>query len=447
MKRALAEAIVECLSLSPETFEAKLLGEFSLRDWERTFTWLDRAGLTLYLWQQLERMNAIQLLPSPVLVRFEQKLADNRRRVDHLADQFDSLNQAFNRAGVNYAVIKGFALVPSFCPDPVLRATSDLDYLVDRSSLTKAQRVLEQAGFVLRRFSDIEYKFGRPSSRAPTLSEDPYSRETEALVELHLGLCNWRENRVLVNEPGFRLDQTIDHDWQGLSFPVLRPEDAFVLQIVHIFQHTLECWVKLCWLLEISYFMRTHLSDTEFWGRVDASVRKIPCLGEFAAVVLGLAEAIFAAPMPPIAAKWTQSLRPPARLWLKNYAWRWVMEEHPNDHLTLFSAGKFPLFLHRAFLDNPTVRREITKQRLFPWKRPDQIAVPAENTAASFSTARRLQWQYVLRRLTFHLGSSSRYLVEMPRWRELNRLSGWRESGGLDAASPRDLSNREITRN
>ncbi len=122
------------------------MGEFSLRDWERTFTCLIERPDALFV-AAIGAHERNQLLPSPVLVRFEQKLADNRRRVDHLADQFDSLNQAFNRAGVNYAVIKGFALVPSFCPDPVLRATSDLDYLVDRSSLTKAQRVLEQAGF------------------------------------------------------------------------------------------------------------------------------------------------------------------------------------------------------------------------------------------------------------------------------------------------------------
>jgi hypothetical protein len=38
-------------------------------------------------------------------------------------------------------------------------------------------------------------------------------------------------------------------------------------------------------------------------------------------------------------------------------------------------------------------------------------------------TAGRLQWQFVLQRLIFHVGSSSRYLLEMPRWRVLNKLS------------------------
>jgi hypothetical protein len=62
-------------------------------------------------------------------------------------------------------------------------------------------------------------------------------------------------------------------------------------------------------------------------------------------------------------------------------------------------------------------------------------------------TQRRLQWQFVLRRLIFHLGSSSRYLLEMPRWRELNRLSGSNKSHHPDTTPRGDLSNPKITPN
>lgn len=442
VNRALAEAVVGCLSLSGETCDVNVLRKFRLHDWHRTFNWLDRAGLTLYLLQRLKSISATQLLPPPVLARFEQNLADNRRRVDYLATEFGSLNQRFHRAGLNYAAIKGFSLVPTYCPDAVLRAPSDLDYLVDKPSLPLAQRILEEAGYRLQRFSDIEFKFGRPSQRIPTVSDDPYSRETEPLVELHLTFWNRKLNRVPLNEPDFRLDQTIDHDWHGLRFPVLNDEDAFVLQILHIFQHTVECWIKLGWLLEIGCFLQTRFSDTQFWDRVDARLREIPCLAEFAAVVLGLAERTFAAPMPPIAAKWTQCLRLPARLWLENYGRRWALEEHPFHSLSLFSAAKLALFLHREFIPDPNVRKEISQQRLFPWKRPEQVAVPTDQTSASSLTQRRLQWQFVLRRVIFHLGSSTQYLLELPRWRELNRCSG---SPQLDTRPPGSLSNQQIT--
>jgi putative nucleotidyltransferase-like protein len=447
VNRALAGTVVGCLSFYGEACEANMLRKFPLHDWYRAFNWLDRAGLTLYFLQRLKSRGAAELLPPPVLARFEQNLADNRRRVDYLAAEFGSLNERFGRAGLNYAAIKGFSLVPTYCPSAVLRAPSDLDYLVDKPSLPLAQRILEEAGYRLHRFSDIEFKFGRPSPRIPTVSDDPYSPETEPLVELHLAFCKGSENRVLMNEPEFRLDQTISHTWQGLRFPVLREEDAFVFQILHVFQHTLECWVKLCWLFEIGYFLRTRLSDAQFWDRVDVRMREVPCLAEFAAVVMGLAEKAFAAPMPPIAAKWTQCLRLPARLWLENYGRRWAFEEHPYDSLSLFSAAKLALFLHREFIPDPNVRKKITQQRLFPCKRPEQIAVPTDKTAASSLTQRRLQWQFVLHRLIFHLGSGSQYLWEIPRWRELNRLSGSHKSHHPDTTPRGDLSNPKITPN
>jgi hypothetical protein len=418
-----------------------------LHDWHRTFNWLDRDGLTLYFLQRLKSVNATELLPTEVLARFEQNLANNRQRVDYLAAEFRSLNEGFDRAGLNYAAIKGFSLVPTYCPDAVLRSPSDLDYLVDKPSLPVAQRVLEEAGYRLQRFSDLEFKFAKPSSRIPTVSDDPYSRDTEPLVELHLTFWNRKVNRVPLNEPKFRLDQTIDHDWQGLRFPVLKEEDAFVLQILHVFQHTLEGWVKLGWLLESGCFLRARLSDTQFWDRVDMRMREVPFLTEFAAVVVGLAETVFNAPMPPIAAKWTQCLRPPARLWLENYGRRWAFGEHPYPSLSLFSGAKLSLFLHREFVPDPNVRKQITQQRLFPWKRPEQIASPADETAASFLTAGRLQWQFVLRRLIFHSGSSLQYLLELPRWRELNRRSGSHNSHQRDTTPRGDLSSKGITSN
>ncbi len=433
MNRSLAEAIVSCLSLSAGTCEG--LKKFRLRDWERTFNWLDRAGLTLYLLQRQKSIGAAELIPLEVLARFKQNLADNQRRVDYLAAEFGSLNQRFERAGVNYAAIKGFSLVPSFCPDAVLRSPSDLDYLVDKPSLPLARAVLEESGYRLQRFSDLEFKFLKPSSRIPTLSDDQYSRATEPLVELHLAFWNQKAHRVPVNESEFRLDHTVSHEWRGLSFPVLRAEDAFVLQILHVFQHALECWVKLCWLLEIGYFLRAQSLDTQFWDRLDVRMQEFPGLAEFAAVVMGLVKRVFGAPMPAIVEKWTRSLRSPARIWLENYAWTWAIQDHPRHDLSLFSPAKLAFFLHREFIPDAEVRAEITHQRLFPWKQPVQIAVPSDGTAVSVLKASRLQWQFVLQRLNFHLGSSSRYLWETPRWRKLNKLPQSHEPIRPDAAS------------
>jgi hypothetical protein len=451
MNRELAEAVVGCLRSAEEAPDASGLRHFKARDWQHTFRWLDRSGLTLYLLRCLHQLEATELLPATILTRFEENLVANRKRLDSITNEFASINRRFHRAGVHFAVIKGFSLVPAFCPDAALRAPSDLDYLVDRPSLPAAQRVLAEAGYCLQRFSDIEFKYGKPSSRIPTVSDDPYSPETEPLVELHLAFWNRRANRILINEPQFPLDQITDHSWQGLRFPVLKEEDAFVLQILHVFQHTLEGWVKLCWLLELGYLARARCLDTQFWGRVDIRMREVPGFSEFAAIVLGLVDRVFVASMPPMTPNWRKSIRPPAKLWLENYGRSWAIGDHPYDSLSFFSASKLSLFLHREFVPDPQVRKEITQQRLFPWKQPEQIAVPGENTSASSLTARRLQRQFVLQRLIFHLGSTARYLLETPRWRQLHRGSTGLVPSGLhrvrqpDSAPPGDLSNRGIT--
>jgi Uncharacterised nucleotidyltransferase len=290
---------------------------------------------------------------------------------------------------------------------------------VDRESLPAAKRALEEAGYRQGQHTDIEFKFGKPSSRIPTLSDDPYSRDTEPLIELHLAF--WK-GRAPLAEPQL-LRQTVDHNWRGLRFPVLREDNAFVLQILHIFQHILECWVKLCWLIEIGHFLRARFYNAEFWNQLDAGMREIPCLAEYAAVVVGLSQKVFAAPVPLQATKWTFLLRPSARLWIENYGWMWAIQEHPYDGMSFLSPAKLAFFLHREFLSEPRVRRELW-ERLFPWKRPERIAIPADRAHASIVTANMQQLKFVTKRLIFHLGTNSRYLLEVPRWREVNRCGG-----------------------
>ncbi len=49
------------------------------------------------------------------------------------------------------------------------------------------------------------------------------------------------------------------------------------------------------------------------------------------------------------------------------------MEEHPNDHLTPFSAGKFPLFLHRAFWTTPLPGEKSPNSACFPGSAPIRL--------------------------------------------------------------------------
>src|ERR1035438_7689686 len=110
MNRKLAEAIIGCLQMSGASYDFGQLARFSLRDWEETMGWIDRAGLTLYLLERLKACRTTEVLPPRVLARFEQNLADNSCRVDHLLYETGCINEKLDEAGVQHVVDRKSAL-------------------------------------------------------------------------------------------------------------------------------------------------------------------------------------------------------------------------------------------------------------------------------------------------------------------------------------------------
>ena len=418
MKLELARAVVAQLQISGRAGGIEELGKFALKDWQRTYQWLDDSGLALYLLRHLQNAGSSEVLPAEVLARLQDNCIQNHSRCAYIADSFAAINELFRGAGVPFAVIKGLSLVPEYCPDAVLRAPSDVDYLVDPSSLLLARRVLEGAGYRLQKSSDIELKFYKPSRRMPTLSDSPYSVTTEPLIEVHTGFWH-RTNNIPLAEPLFSLEQAIPHTWEGLHFRILNSRDAFLLQVLHVFQHTVESWVKLSWLLEIGNFLSSRSSDSRLWCQLDDRMNELPILSEFAAIVIELARILFSAPIPDRAQSWISSLRSTSRLWLDQYAETFAFDDHPLSGDRFFPTGKLSLFLHQEYISNPELRKEMIRRRLFPWKRPDRVAFPGDQNGASMVAASQLQLRWMLDRIVFHLGSGLRYLWEVPRWRNL----------------------------
>jgi hypothetical protein len=142
VKRTVAEDVVNFLSFSGKTSaHVSELKGFRDRERKQGVSWVHDAGLALYLLQKLKQRNDTDILPTAILSRLEENLAANRRRVVYMARRFEFLNQKLSAAGVRYAAVKGFSLVPQFCPDASLRHQSDFDYLVDHGSLPLTNRI------------------------------------------------------------------------------------------------------------------------------------------------------------------------------------------------------------------------------------------------------------------------------------------------------------------
>jgi hypothetical protein len=227
------------------------------------------------------------------------------------------------------------------------------------------------------------------------------------------------ENNVPLADPMLSLEQTTTHEWRGLHFPVLNDCDAFLLQVLHVFQHTLVGWVKLCWLFEIGSFLSRRSGDLDFWRQVDQRIQAVPNLAEFTAVVIEMARIVFGASRPYFEENWIFSLRSTSRLWLENYAEIWAFDGSPHSLSRFFRTAKLSLFLARGYIPDPEMRREMTRRHLFPWKRMEGVGLPVDRKPTSVGAAILLQRRFVLNRIIFHSGSTLRYLWEVPRWRKL----------------------------
>ncbi|HEY6274647.1 MAG TPA: hypothetical protein VIX19_21900, partial [Terriglobales bacterium] len=132
-------------------------------------------------------------------------------------------------------------------------------------------------------------------------------------------------------------------------------------------------------------------------------------LNEIVAVVFSLAAALFCTSIPAaITAETTATLRGPVALWLSVYG--------QDLALSNFSGNKFSLFLHREFVPNEAIWREVKQGHLFPLHRPNQSAETANPRLVPRLAAAWKQVGYVAKRVNHHLLGTVRYGFELRRW-------------------------------
>ena len=448
MNRRLAETIIRYLSFSEEIGESRdSLGDFSWRQWESTFQWLENRNLALYLLQKLRDNRDDRKLPPAALARLEEDYSKNRLRTDEMASAFAEVNERFRRFGVNYAVVKGFSLVPGFCPDAYLRQQSDLDYLVDEQSLPIAQDALGDLGFFLNKHDPVagEWSFAKGPISHSFDSSEQYEGKGRYVIELHLGFWTADEHLIDIAGTQFSPSRSVDHEWRGMHFRALYEEDAFLLQVMHTFQHLLIGYVKTSWLYEIAYCLHRRRNDASFWQRLERRTEADVRLTHLVAIITGLATGFFQAPLPAIIRAWRTNLPPPVEVWLENYGWQVAFHEMPVCELGVLPTSKLVLFLHRQFVPDVRRRRDIMRQRLLPWRGRQSITHlicerPGVLLGPQLGGLLREVWSRWRRPFVFHLvvyyvGSGVRYLCEIPRWWWLNRNKAVREVAEISAGS------------
>ena len=419
MNRALAWKIVDCLRVSdpPLSGPAHTPCSTSIgrRDGEQTLDWLDSSGLALLYWNWLTGLHAAHTLPAAVGQALARNLADHRRRVADMAVEFDSINRSLEKAGIQYAVLKGFALIPDYCPDAALRTAYDYDYLVRPEQVERAGQALSDAGYVWRPGREthplVYVRAGQPPRHAAG-RDDLYSADFPRTIELHHSLWEVAPVEISVSLPADILDSRRSRTWQGLQFWALSPEDALVFQVLHAFRHILRNWCRLCLFHDLAYFLAHSPSDAAFWERFGRRISGRAPLPEIAGVILSLAAKLFQARIPaPLRALTTDKLPAPLSLWVERYG--------PESAISNFLENKYSLFLHHEFIRDRTVWRDVRRKLLFPLQRPNRaVEASGPGRRARLAAAGR-QTLYGGRRVIHHLVAALRYGWESYRWQRL----------------------------
>ena len=112
-------------------------------DWRRAFAYSDRAQLTLLL----GRFDTTAF-PDWVRDRLARDLSDNCRRNELIRNAYCEMAREFEKAGVEFVLLKGFAHASHYVPDLRFRVQYDIDLYCPTEQLAATRDALLRLGYV-----------------------------------------------------------------------------------------------------------------------------------------------------------------------------------------------------------------------------------------------------------------------------------------------------------
>jgi hypothetical protein len=244
---------------------AETVGLWELTDgkWEDLLTFCDLAHLTLPL-----VMISQDVAPGWVLSRVKKNLADNRVRVRRIQAAYREIAQAFERAGVEHLVLKGFAQYPDFAESLDYRLQSDIDLYCPEEDLSAAQAALISLGY------ESDHTLDRfPADHLPEMTRkgswrwrgNAYDPEMPPAVDLHFCFWNPMTTRLPIKGVNEFWRRRIHRRIGDLSFPTLSPIDHLAFNALHVVRDLQRGDWVIHHAYELAWFLDTHADDEIFW--------------------------------------------------------------------------------------------------------------------------------------------------------------------------------------
>jgi Uncharacterised nucleotidyltransferase len=385
----------------PEAYSR--LWHLSGTEWQRLLRWLDISGLALYFLARVIELNQSEMLPSHVLERLQQNLADNTSRMEGMLAEFSAIHREFQRVALRYATLKGFSLWPSSVPRPELRSQLDLDFLIAEESAREARSILERRGYRLRAVSGRSWEFKNDELPGRSL-KDLYKDVPFRSVELHIEAC--------VNKESSLLARAEMRHFRNIDMPVLSPVDLFLGQGMHAFKHICSEFSRTAHLLEFRRHVIALHDDVAFWSELRARADESPRVATALGVITLLITQVMGEFAPESFTSWTVDQLPVcARHWVQLYGERVVFASFPGN--------KLYLLLQKELAASGIPANRSLRQALLPLSLPPLIARARANETSVMRLRRyRTQVRFIVFRLRFHIIEGIRYLYESLRWQQ-----------------------------
>ena len=340
----------------------------SLRDceWRELLSLCDLMRLTLALGRVAEKA-----LPEWVRARIARNLTDNNQRFDRTKSAYSEMAQAFQAAGVEHLVLKGFAQWPAI--DPRNRMQGDIDIFCPSESVHTAKNVLCDLGYESLRGFDHS-----PSDHLPAMTRknnwkwkgNYFDPDIPVSVDLHVRF--WDEATAGFGPSGLEdfWQRRVHRHMEGVTFPALDTADSLAYSALHALRHLLHGTMSTNNIYEIAWFLNTYVDDSQFWSAWSES--HDPSLQKLEAICFRLASDWFSCQLSGEIEQQVHELPEPIERWMHRYA---------RSPLCIpFRPNKDALWLHLALAESARSKRLVFCKGLFPTRFPTIEAVETQNS-------------------------------------------------------------------
>ena len=234
-----------CARLAPDSAQVRELAAIAI-DWNKVADAAEFHGLTPLL---LKSLGAAGVSLSEDVERvMEQRNAATLRQNLFLTSELLRVHGVLQDAGVEAVPLKGAVLASSIYGDLGLRPFSDLDLLLRRDQIAKAESAVATSGY--------EPEFTVPPQHRERWMKQQceltFRRSGTIRLELHWDIAH----------PHFALETGVDGFWSRLNtvtvgdaaLPNLSPQDLLFTLVVHGTRHA---WSRMMWLVDVAELLRT----------------------------------------------------------------------------------------------------------------------------------------------------------------------------------------------